>query len=201
MLLQFHFLSFFHPISVMWKAKLLNCPLCNWLQSFLTSKNSPQRSILKHLHSTYFLFLLMARDQVSRSQFSVMWRRVFWYIYRNIQQISVAERYKAWICGRSLAGILGSNPAGIWMFASSECYVLSGRGRCVGLITRPEESYEMRCVWAWSRSPIRGGHDSETDRKRHKKKKIGIFGEKNCCPIVQGAILPNFIFCWPCIPV
>jgi hypothetical protein len=25
--------------------------------------------------------------------------------------------------------------------------VLSGRGLCVGLITRPEESYRMRCVW------------------------------------------------------
>jgi hypothetical protein len=30
------------------------------------------------------------------------------------------------------------------IFVSCECYVLSGRGLCVGLITRPEESY---CVW------------------------------------------------------
>jgi len=28
--------------------------------------------------------------------------------------------------------------------------VLSGRGLCVGLITRPEESYRVWCVWVWS---------------------------------------------------
>jgi hypothetical protein len=27
------------------------------------------------------------------------------------------------------------------------CYVLSGTGLCVGLITRPEESYRVWCVW------------------------------------------------------
>ena len=29
--------------------------------------------------------------------------------------ISVAVRSKAWVYGRSLAGIVGSNPAGAWM--------------------------------------------------------------------------------------
>jgi hypothetical protein len=29
------------------------------------------------------------------------------------------------------------------MFACCECYVLSGRGLCDGLITRPEESYRL----------------------------------------------------------
>jgi hypothetical protein len=28
--------------------------------------------------------------------------------------VSVVARYKVWVCGRSLAGIVGSNPAG-WM--------------------------------------------------------------------------------------
>jgi len=32
------------------------------------------------------------------------------------------------------------------MFVCCECYVLSGRGLCDGLITRPEESYRLRCV-------------------------------------------------------
>jgi coenzyme F420-reducing hydrogenase gamma subunit len=32
------------------------------------------------------------------------------------------------------------------MSVSCECCVLSGRGLCVGLITRPEESYRVRCV-------------------------------------------------------
>jgi hypothetical protein len=33
-----------------------------------------------------------------------------------------------------------------WMFVCSECCVLSGRGLCDGLITRPEESYRLWCV-------------------------------------------------------
>ena len=39
---------------------------------------------------------------------------------------------------------------GAWMFVSCECCVLSGRGLCVGLITRPEGSYRLWCVWVWS---------------------------------------------------
>ena len=32
------------------------------------------------------------------------------------------------------------------MFVRCECCVLSGRGLCEELITRPEESYRLRCV-------------------------------------------------------
>jgi hypothetical protein len=41
-------------------------------------------------------------------------------------------------------------PPGVWMYVSCECCVSSGRGLCVGLITRPEESYRVWCVWVWS---------------------------------------------------
>ena len=41
-------------------------------------------------------------------------------------------------------------PAGTRLSACCECSVLSGGGLCVGLITRPEESYRMWCVWVWS---------------------------------------------------
>jgi hypothetical protein len=61
-----------------------------------------------------------------------------------------AAQSKAWACGRSLAGIVGSNPAGEWICVSYECFVLSGRGLCVGLITRPEESYRECYIWVWS---------------------------------------------------
>ena len=37
-------------------------------------------------------------------------------------------------------------PLGAWMFVCCECCVLSGRGLCDGLITRPEESYRLWCV-------------------------------------------------------
>jgi hypothetical protein len=67
--------------------------------------------------------------------------------------ISVAVLSKAWICGRSLAGIVGSNPERAWISVSFECCVLLGTGICVGLITPPEESYR---VW----------RASECDQKR-----------------------------------
>jgi len=41
--------------------------------------------------------------------------------------VPVAARSKAWICGHTLAGIAGSNPAGARMSVSCACRVLSGR--------------------------------------------------------------------------
>ena len=38
------------------------------------------------------------------------------------------------------------NPPGAWMSVCCDCCVLSGRGRCDGLITRLEESYRLWCV-------------------------------------------------------
>jgi hypothetical protein len=35
------------------------------------------------------------------------------------------------------------------MSVSFECRVLYGRGTCVWLITRPEKSYRVLCVWVW----------------------------------------------------
>ena len=49
------------------------------------------------------------------------------------------------LCGRSLTGIVGSNPAG-GMSVSCEFYVLSLSGLCVGLINRAGEPYGMWCV-------------------------------------------------------
>jgi hypothetical protein len=52
--------------------------------------------------------------------------------------------------GSAAARLLGLRvwiPPGSWMSVCCECCVLLGRVLCVGLITRPEESY-----WVWSRS-------------------------------------------------
>ena len=57
----------------------------------------------------------------------------------------MAARSKAWVYGRSLAEIVGSNPAG-GMDVCVECRVLSGTGLCDWLIIRPEESYRLWCV-------------------------------------------------------
>jgi hypothetical protein len=61
----------------------------------------------------------------------------------SLMPIPVNAQSKAWVCGHSLAGIVGSNPAELGMSFSSQCWVLSGRGHYDGLITRPEESHRV----------------------------------------------------------
>jgi hypothetical protein len=53
--------------------------------------------------------------------------------------IPVAAWSKALVCGCSLGLRFRISPAA-WMFVCIECCVLSGRGLCVRLITRPEDS-------------------------------------------------------------
>jgi hypothetical protein len=43
-------------------------------------------------------------------------------------------------------------PPGACKSVCSECCVLSCKGLCVGLIIRPEESYQVWYVWVWSTS-------------------------------------------------
>ena len=74
----------------------------------------------------------------------LLWRKDKFQPMYTLMPAPVVARSKACVCGCSLAGIAGSNPAGgtdvrlLWVF------VLSRRGLCVRLITRPEESY-----WVW----------------------------------------------------
>jgi hypothetical protein len=57
--------------------------------------------------------------------------------------ISVTARSKAWVC---LLGFWVRIPPGRGCLSLVKCSVLSGRGLCDGLITRPEESYRLWCV-------------------------------------------------------
>ena len=85
-------------------------------------------------HQTIFsprLFVVYQTDKLSLSQ--------------QLKPIPEAARSKASVCGRSFAGIVGSNPAGGMVF-SCQFRVLSGRGLCDGLITRPDESYPVWCL-------------------------------------------------------
>ena len=73
--------------------------------------------------------------------------------------VPVAAPSKAMVFGRSPAEIVGSNST------CCECCVLSGRGLCDGLITRPEESYRLwRVVLC----------DQETSKTRRLKPAIGL---------------------------
>ena len=62
------------------------------------------------------------------------------------QPVPVTALPKEQVCGRSTAEIVGSNPTSGMDVFCCECCVLSGRGLCEELITRPEESYQLWCV-------------------------------------------------------
>ena len=75
-------------------------------------------------------------------------------LYTGITECKrITCRFQWWPCGlrrRSAAARLLRSwvriPPGTWMFVCCECRVLSGRGLCDELITRPEKSFRPWCV-------------------------------------------------------
>jgi hypothetical protein len=59
--------------------------------------------------------------------------------------IPMAAQSKAYVCGRSNAGVAGSNPFSAWMFFSCVLVCCAGSSPCDELTTRSEESYRV-CV-------------------------------------------------------
>ena len=58
----------------------------------------------------------------------------------------MAARSKASVFGRSTVEVVVSNPTrgmDVCLFVCCDCCVLSGRGLCDGLITRPDRSYRL----------------------------------------------------------
>ena len=91
---------------------------------------------------------------------------------------------------------MGSNPTGgMDVLSVVECCVLSGRGLCDELITRPEESYRLWCIVVCDLENLKNEEAMTTDvgSQRHSKKKkknqtkktitlIGHTAEKICTP-------------------
>jgi len=86
------------------------------------------------------------------------------YSYVNFsfefQTMHIANCRSRWTCGPScgyaadsLLGLRVRIPPGAWRSVCCESCVLSGRGLCDELITRPEEAYQLWCVvvCVWSR--------------------------------------------------
>ena len=79
--------------------------------------------------------------------------RSCWFLCLSVNYwpIPVPARFKAWVCGRSVAGTASSNPAwGMECSLMCVCCALAGGYHCEGPLTRPEKSYLVRCVWVWS---------------------------------------------------
>ena len=77
---------------------------------------------------------------LQRSGYQIGIAAEVWNGYRYLKGLASWEpaRSRAWDCGSSLPAIAGSN-----LSVFSDFCVLSGRGLCVGLITRTEESYRV----------------------------------------------------------
>jgi hypothetical protein len=86
--------------------------------------------------------------------------------YMDCLPVPVAARSKAQVCGCSPAEIVPSNPA-----ESTDVCLLSGRGFCDELNTRPDESYRIRCVVVC---------DLETSRLRRPWPALGRSAIKKC---------------------
>jgi hypothetical protein len=69
-------------------------------------------------------------------------------------------------------------------------WCVPGRGLWVGLITHSEESYRLWCVqWVWSRSPLRGGYDTESGCSAKRGDKV--FSEDRLSKVVH-----KLLWCW-----
>ena len=93
----------------------------------------------------YFIRILL--DLYMSRAHRPIFRRVRTAVHTTIGSVSVP------LCSRALyvvaARLLRSwvrIPPGAWIFVCCGCRVLSGRGLCDELITRPEESYRLCCV-------------------------------------------------------
>jgi hypothetical protein len=103
------------------------------LQELFTFNYTVNGYTLQITHHTYVIVIIHKCINVqSRSQWP-----------RGLRRGSVAAR---------LLGLWVRIPLEPRMSVSCECCVLSGRGLCVGLVTRPEKSYRVWCVWVWSRN-------------------------------------------------
>jgi hypothetical protein len=67
-------------------------------------------------------------------------------IYNRLCRSQWPRGLRRWSAAARLLGLWVRIPPGSWTFVCCECCVLSGRGLCDELITRPEESYRLWCV-------------------------------------------------------
>jgi hypothetical protein len=107
-----------------------------------------------------------------------MWMKMVYVLQRKL---SVSPVRSQWPCGlkrrSEAAGLLGfwlRILPGTWMFVCCECCVLSGRGPCDELITRPEESYwlvrlvcDLETPWMRRSWPPGGGGGCHTKNKQN----------------------------------
>ena len=90
---------------------------------------------------------------------------------RDLRRMSAAARLlRSWV----------RIPPGAWIFFCFECCVLSGRGLCDELITRPQESYRLWCVVVCDLENLKNEEAmTRFGSQRHNKKKCLFLLHRN----------------------
>ena len=91
-----------------------------------------------------------------------------WYVYTHTSQPQCPRGQRRRSAAACLLRSWVRIPPGACTFVCCECCVLSGRGLCDGLITRPEESYRLWCVIVWSRNLKNDEAMARVGLQRHK---------------------------------
>jgi len=139
-----------HPADkdCVWWFRYLSVALFRKLASDLVSFKALYLVILRRCHgcSVYAAEIICDNGYVTRKELTMAYLKTLRSHWpRGLRRGSAVPRLLVlwvWI------------PPGAWMSVCCECCVLSGRGLCIGLTSRPEDSYRVWCVWVWSRNLI-----------------------------------------------
>ena len=123
-------------------------------------------------HGTLRCFVLYWRHCLHTNLY---WRRLS--IMRRSQWSRGPSPGSAAAC---LLGLWVRIPPRAWMLISCECCMMSGRGLCVGLITRPKESYRVWCVLSVIMNPRWGGLGPLALLRHGKEKYRALIRLLNC---------------------
>ena len=139
------------------------CKMCLIIKTFITLCGLHMPYIIFTLQYTWLRRSLHAVPTFRKEQ--IILKKIYKYpifhvLYCLISPVPLAARSKAQACGRLPAEIVVSNPTGgMDVYLLGVVCVLSSRGLCDVLITRPEESYKLWCVvvcdlkTSWMRRP------------------------------------------------
>jgi hypothetical protein len=80
------------------------------------------------------------------------WPSRFWLLDCDDGPVPVTVLSKEWAFGRALAGIVGSNLTGVWMFVSCVCVCCQVEVSATDLSLVQKSLPGCVCVWVWSRN-------------------------------------------------
>ena len=116
-----------------------------------------------------------------------MRHKVHCMIKREYNFIQSRSQWPRGLRRRSAAALLLRSwiriPLGAWTFVCRECCVLSGRGLCDELVTRPEESYRLWCVIVCDLENLKNEEAMTRDGSQcHRKKNSNFIKKENSQP-------------------